>query len=52
MNAVDTFLVGIAPQHVPALAAALVLPFIAWFAGRLGLLPEAPGMSTVDRWVM
>jgi len=51
MNGLDTFLVGIAPQHAPALAAALVLPFVVWLARRLGLLSPV-AMSTSDRWVM
>lgn len=39
MNAWDAFLVGIAPQHVPALVAAAILPVLVLVARRLRLRP-------------
>jgi len=50
MNPVETFLVGIAPMHAPALAAAMILPIVV-LAMRRMRGPATPGPGTVRLWV-
>ena len=58
MNMVETFVVGIAPMHAPALVAAILLPILVLFARRLrapvatAAVPAVPTQrSIVDGWV-
>ena len=59
MNPVDTFEIGIAPEHIPALLAVIALPVIVFLAPRfagpagLGTPPRRPRppLSLFDRWV-
>jgi hypothetical protein len=46
----QSFVIGIAPDHVPALVAAAVLPFLIWVARRRGLIAWVAAVDPVDRW--
>src|SRR5262245_20748189 len=54
MNPIESFFVGIAPQHWPAFVAVLLLPVVAWVFRRLTANPATPRatLPTVDRWVI
>lgn len=53
MNPWQSFITGISPHHIPALAAAALLPLAVWITRRLRpggrTVPQPAGM--VDRWV-
>lgn len=51
MNPIETFTVGIAPMHVPALVAAMLLPVLVLVVRRLRLpvLPDAAGAAPTVR---
>ena len=42
MNAWDTFWLGIAPEHLPALVAVALLPVAGWALRRRGSCARAP----------
>jgi hypothetical protein len=46
VNPAETFAVGIAPEHVPALIAAMILPVVVWAARRLR---AGPGVTAGPR---
>jgi len=50
MNMWDSFVIGIAPDHLPALLAAAALPVMIWVARWSGLLGSAATVGPVDRW--
>jgi hypothetical protein len=49
VNEWDTFWVGIAPQHAPALLAVALLPIGLWALRRLGA-PSWPAVPITERW--
>jgi hypothetical protein len=53
MNMWESFVIGLAPDHLPALVAAALLPLLIWAARRSGLdarVTAAGPVGPVDRW--
>src|SRR5262245_56216171 len=49
MNPIESFEVGIAPEHLPALLAAMALPLLVWSFRRMRIRPGQPMNAPTPR---